>query len=123
MLKLQVFVFAVAEVCIENLAKSPPVTTCTSIFFEKANKANQMHGTKNVLKSVFWVKVFRKLPIKIYDQNPCITAGPYPETFWGHRFFEIVIFPYRHHGCVGVKKLRVFNTSDPLKSYSVESNM
>ena len=70
LLKLQLSVFAVAEVCIKNLARSLAVTTCTRIFFKKVNKANQMHGAKKVLKSVFWVKVLRKLLIKIYGQNP-----------------------------------------------------
>ena len=74
LLKLQLSVFAVGEVCIKNLARSLAVTTCTRIFFKKVNKANQMHGAKKVLKSVFWVKVLRKLPIKIYGQNPCVTA-------------------------------------------------
>ena len=41
--------------------------------------------------------------------------------FLGTLFFEIVIFSYRHRGSLGVRKLRVFNTSDPLKTYSVES--
>ena len=40
----------------------------------------------------------------------------------GTLFFEMVIFPYQHHGCLGVRKLRVFFTSDSLISYSVESN-
>ena len=43
-----------------------------------------------------------------------------PEIFWEHCF---LIFPYRHHDCLGVRKLQFFNTSDPLKTYSVESNM
>ena len=46
LLKLQLSVFAVAEVCIKNLARSLAVTTCTRIFFKKVNKANQMHGAK-----------------------------------------------------------------------------
>ena len=74
MLKLQLFVVTTAEVFIKSLARSPAVTTCTRIFFEKANKANQMHGAKKVLKPVFWVKVLRKLPIKIYNQHQCIAA-------------------------------------------------
>ena len=72
--KLQLFVFAIAKVCIKNLARSPAVTTCTRILFKKANKANQMHGAKKVLKSVFWVKVLGKFPIKIYGQNSWIIA-------------------------------------------------
>ena len=43
-------------------------------------------------------------------------------VFLGTPFFEMVIFPYRHHGCLGVRKLRVFNISDPLRTYFVESN-
>ena len=35
---------------------------------------------------------------------------------------KMVIVPYRHHGFLGVRRLRVFNTSDPLKTYSVQSN-
>ena len=50
------------------------------------------------------------------------TAELYPEIFWGTPFFKVMIFPYRHHGCLRVRKLRVFNTSDLLKTYSVESN-
>ena len=42
--------------------------------------------------------------------------------FLGTPFFEMVIFPYRHHGCLGVRQLRVFNSSNLLKTYSVESN-
>ena len=42
--------------------------------------------------------------------------------FLGTLFFEMVIFSYRQHGCLGVRKLKVFNTSDPLETYSVESN-
>ena len=42
--------------------------------------------------------------------------------FFGTPFFEMVIFPYRDHGCLGVRKLQDFNISDPLKTYSVESN-
>ena len=34
--------------------------------------------------------------------------------FLGTPFFKMVIFPYRHHGCLGVRKLWVFNTSDSL---------
>ena len=41
----------------------------------------------------------------------------------GIPFFKMVIFPYRHHGCLGVRKLQVFNSTNPLKTYSVESNM
>ena len=29
----------------------------------------------------------------------------------------MVIFPYRNHGRLGVRKLRVFKTSDPLKLF------
>ena len=36
-------------------------------------------------------------------------------------FFEMVLFSYRHRGCLGVRKVWVFNTSDPLTTYSVES--
>ena len=43
--------------------------------------------------------------------------------FLGKLFFEMVIFPYRHHVCLGVRKLIVLNTSDPVKTYSVESNL
>ena len=49
-------------------------------------------------------------------------TGPYPETF-GTSIFEMVIFPYRHCGCLRVRKLQVFKTSDPLKSYFVESDL
>ena len=37
-------------------------------------------------------------------------------------FFETVIFPYQDNGCLGVRKLRVFNISSPQKTNSVESN-
>ena len=43
--------------------------------------------------------------------------------FLGTLFFKMVIFPYRHHSCLGVRKLQIFNISDPLKTYSVESNL
>ena len=47
-------------------------------------------------------------------------AGPDPEFFLlGALFFEMVISSCRHRGCLRVKKLRVFKTSDPLKTYSV----
>ena len=39
----------------------------------------------------------------------------------GTLVFEMVNFSNRHRGCLGVRKLRVFNTSHPLKTYSVES--
>ena len=44
-------------------------------------------------------------------------------NFWGTPFFEKEILPYQHHGYLEVIKLQVFNTSDPLNTYSVESNM
>ena len=44
------------------------------------------------------------------------------KDFLGTPYFKMVNFPYRHHGSLEVKKLRVFNTSDPLKTYSVELN-
>ena len=37
--------------------------------------------------------------------------------FLGTPFFEIVIFPYQRHGCLRVRKLQVFKTSDPLKLF------
>ena len=43
--------------------------------------------------------------------------------FLGALFFEMVIFPYQHCGCLQVQIFRAFKTSDPLKCYSVESNM
>ena len=61
------------------------------------------------------------------SQN-CQVAGKWIDPrvvsreFLGTSFFESVISPYRHHGCLGVRKLWVFNTSDLLKAYSVESN-
>ena len=39
--------------------------------------------------------------------------------FLGTLFFERVVFPDQHHGCLEVRKLQVFNTSDLLKTYSV----
>ena len=45
-------------------------TTYTRIFFKKTNKTNQMHVAKKVLKSVFWVKVIRKLPIENLRLKP-----------------------------------------------------
>ena len=42
--------------------------------------------------------------------------------FLGTPLFEMVIFPYWHRGCLWVKTLRVFKTSDPIKTYSAESN-
>ena len=35
----------------------------------------------------------------------------------------MVIFPYQQYGCLELRKLRVFNISDSLKVYFVESNM
>ena len=42
--------------------------------------------------------------------------------FSGTPHFEMVIFPYQHHCSLEMRKLWVFNTSDLLKTYSVESN-
>ena len=69
-----IIVFAVEDVHIKSLARSLAVTTFTRIFFRKTKKENQIYDAKKVLRSVFWVKVLRKLLIKIYGQNPCITA-------------------------------------------------
>ena len=61
---LQVFVLAVEKLCIKGLVIPVAVTKCTRIFFWKKKQANQMHGAKKVLQSVFWVNVLWKLPIK-----------------------------------------------------------
>ena len=68
------FVFAVAEVCIENLATLLAVTICTRIFFGKANKSNVWH------KKSFQVSVLGKSFSKTSNKNP--------EIFSGHQFFE-----------------------------------
>ena len=79
MLKLQLFDLATEKLCLKSLVISPAVTKCTRIFFWKKNKANQMHGAKEVLKSVFWVKGLSKTSNKNLRSNvgPCIYRGLY----------------------------------------------
>ena len=42
--------------------------------------------------------------------------------FLGTPIFKLVIFPEQHCDCPWVRKLQVVKRSDPLKTYSVESN-
>ena len=63
--KLLLFVFAVAKIWIKNVARSQAVTTCTTIFVKKANKANQMHGAKKC----FQVSVLGKSSLKTSSKN------------------------------------------------------
>ena len=45
-----------------------------------------------------------------------VKQGRIQKIFGDAIFFEMVIFPYRRHGCLGVRKLQVFNISDLIKT-------
>ena len=82
------------------------------------NKLNEFIGIYlPILLVQFLIAMFKKL---LKHNEPY--QGPI-QRFFGTPFFEMVIFPYQHHGSLGVRKLQVFNTSDTLKTYSTESNM
>ena len=48
-----------------------------------------------------------------------VTFRAVSTNFLGKPFFEMVVFPYQHHGCLEVRKLQVFDTTDLLKTYSM----
>ena len=71
---------------------------------------------------IFKNTCFKKTPVNDCFWTLLIQSGRYSRAvfrdFFGTPFFEMVIFPYRHHGCLWVQKLRVFKTSDLLKGFS-----
>ena len=45
-----------------------------------------------------------------------------PRCFLGTPIFKMVIFPYQYRGFLGIRKLWVFKTSNPVKTYRVKLN-
>ena len=93
-------------------------------FFHYANARNKVNtGTENIClikycKQVTLHKVWIEPQVKLQQALSVCRASSRVGTL----FSEMVIFPYQHCGCLWVRKLRGFKTSDPLKSLSVKSN-
>ena len=60
---------------------------------------------------------YRQSNVAFYIETSYFISGPYSEIVLGTPFFEMVIFPHQHRGCLRVRKLRVFKISDPLKLF------
>ena len=81
--------------------------------------------TKQLLAVYTWklLKLFRSFHCsKLFAATYPYNINPVPRYFLGTPIFKMLIFPYRYRGCLEVRKLWVFKTSNPLKTYFVKLN-